>query len=376
MKEHNLYINSKDNNKESIANKYALKCLSYSMVVLVLILILNLIDVFLINRSVTLICVASCFVVYCITMLVTVFGDLSKTWMKYYILTGEIILITIVATFLTYHAVLACVIPIISSSMYSSKKVAFYTYFLMVISVFVSVYAGYHFGICDANMVLLTGEPMSMYLTDNNEFNRTKVNDDLLKTLFLFFALPRSMILLAFTIIGSNISKILNLNMDYAREMENIAGLDGMTGLFNKSKYLEMSEVYSQSDIIGTIFWDINNLKIINDSKGHEFGDKLILAVAESIALNTGNNDMSYRIGGDEFIMIIPSANEELLIKKIDSWRKTLDKLQKSVDFEISVAVGYAYGKGKDFESIIATADKMMYANKIATKNHSESAIN
>lgn len=217
---------------------------------------------------------------------------------------------------------------------------------------------------------------MSMYLTDNNEFNRTKVNDDLLKTLFLFFALPRSMILLAFTIIGSNISKILNLNMDYAREMENIAGLDGMTGLYNKSKYLEMSKAYSQSDIIGTIFWDINNLKIINDSKGHEFGDKLILAVAESIALNTGNNDMSYRIGGDEFIMIIPSANEELLIKKIDSWRKTLDKLQKSVDFEISVAVGYAYGKGKDFESIIATADKMMYANKIATKNHSESAIN
>lgn len=337
------------------------------MIVLGLILVLNEVNIFVVDRLVVQTCVSSCFIVYCLTMLIVAFSDLSKVGMKYFILLCEIIMITIVTTFLTYHALLAYAIPIISSSMYSSKRVTCYTYTLLAVSTCISVFGGYHLGICDANMVLLTSEPLSNYLTATNEFHHTKVNDDIFYTLSLFYVVPRCLILLALTIMCSSISKTLNLNMDYARKMENVAGTDGMTGLYNRTKYMEMKDVYTQLEKVGAIFWDVNFLKKINDTMGHEFGDKLILTVAESIAMNTNKKDMAYRIGGDEFIMVIPDADEEILAKKIDSWRNVLDRLQTEVDFDISVAVGYAYGDGKDFETIIAKADKMMYDNK--TKN-------
>lgn len=364
MKKNSIYINSEKNSKEVIANNYALKCLTCAMIFLIVVLVLNLLDVFTIEKITTIQCVVCCFLVYCLTIKVKIFGDLSKSWVKYYILFGEVVWITIIATFLTYHALLACALPLVSCSIYVSKKVTVYTYFLMVLSTCVSIFVGYHLGICDANMVLLTGEPLEMYLTSNNEFRYDYVNDNLPLTLSLFFVLPRCLILLAFAVISSSISTILNVNMDYARKMENMAEIDGMTGLYNRSKYISMLESYKMQEKIGVIFWDINYLKEINDNKGHELGDKLIFTVASSIAMNMNENDLAYRIGGDEFVMVIPDADKKYLNKKVNDWRKSLDKLRNDIEIDISVAVGYAYGKGEEIEEVIREADKMMYENK------------
>lgn len=360
-----IYINSYENSKEVIANRYALKCLTCAMIVVFAILILNLLNIFLINRTVTVYCFILCLLVYGLTMLVRIFGDLSKEWVKYYILSGLVVWITIVSTSLTYHALLACALPLISSSIYSSKKVTIYTYTLMVISTVISVFVGYHLGICDANMVLLTGEPMSKYLTDANEFTLNKVNNQIVWSLSLFFVLPRSMILLAFAVVSSSVSKILNLNMDYARKMENKAEVDGMTGLYNRSKYISMmSEAYLKEEQVGVIFWDINFLKRTNDTRGHEAGDELILTVAHSIERHMTDKDLAYRIGGDEFIMVMQGADNKYISKKLQEWNKTLAKLQQKVDINLSVAVGYSSGKGENFDSIIREADRMMYENK------------
>lgn len=364
MKENSIFVNSEKNNKETIANTYALKCLTCAMVVLGIILVLNVINVFLVDKTVTIRCVGLCFVVYCATISVRLFVDLSKSWVKYYILFGEVAWITIIATSLTYHALLACALPILSSSVYASKRVAIYTYVLMVISTCISVFAGYHLGICDANMVLLTGHPLGNYVSDSGEFSHNEINDDLFRTLSLFFVLPRSMILLAFAIITSNISKILNLNMDYARKMENMAEIDGMTGLFNKSKYLDMIKEYKKEDKVGLIFWDINFLKRINDSKGHEFGDELIRIVAKSILANVEGANSAYRIGGDEFVMVVPNGEKQDIEGIIEKWRRDLRHLEKKVEFDVSVAVGYAWGNGVDYDEIIRRADQMMYVDK------------
>ncbi len=360
-----IYINSYENSKEVIANRYALKCLSCAMIVIFAILILNLLDIFLIDRTVTIYCFVLCLIVYGLTMLVRAFGDLSKEWVKYYILFGLVLWITIVSTCLTYHALLACALPLISSSVYSSKKVTVYTYVLMVISTVISVFVGYHLGICDANMVLLTGKPMSAYLTESNEFILNQVNDKVVWSLSLFYVLPRSMVLLAFAVVSSSVSKILNVNMDYARKMENMAEIDGMTGLYNRSKYISMmSDAYLKEEQIGVIFWDINFLKRTNDTRGHEAGDELILTVAHSIERQMNEKDMAYRIGGDEFVMVMQGADNKYINKKLQDWRKTLDKLQQKVDIKLSVAVGFANGNGENFDSIIRDADRMMYKNK------------
>lgn len=361
----NMYINSYENSKEVIANRYALKCLTCSMIIVFIILILNLIDVFVVDKNVTVKCFILCFFVYCIVMIVAGLGNLSNEWVKYFILFGMVVWITIVSLSLTYHALLSCALPLVGSSVYSSKKVTVYTYVLMVLSTAISVFVGYYFGVCDANMVLLTGKPISEYLTANNEFILNEVNNNIVWTLSLFFVLPRCMILLAYAIMSSSVSKILNINMDYAKKMENMAELDGMTGLYNRSKYITMmSETYLNVKQIGVIFWDINFLKRTNDTKGHEVGDELILTVAHSIEKHATEKDAAYRIGGDEFVMVMQDADFRDVEKKLKEWKKTLDDLQKRTDIELSVAVGYASGTGDNFDRIIREADRMMYENK------------
>ena len=106
-------IHLSKNNKEAISNRYALRSLTYAMGVVALILILNLLNIFLIDRKVTVYCCVLCFIVYCLTMMITVFSELSKPWVKYYIMFGLSLFIIIVSTSLTFHAVIACSFPLI-----------------------------------------------------------------------------------------------------------------------------------------------------------------------------------------------------------------------------------------------------------------------
>lgn len=159
--------------------------------------------------------------------------------------------------------------------------------------------------------------------------------------------------------------QIINMNVNYAQKMENLAEIDGMTGHYNRSKYLNMvSDTYYNEERLAVIFFDINYLKKINDNIGHEAEDKIILTVAESIRKVANSSDSAYRIGGDEFIMIMRGADEKYVLKKIQDWEKSLDDLQRNVEFPLSVSMGYSFGKGEELEKIIHNADQMMYENK------------
>ena len=348
-----------------IANEYALKSLTSAIAIVTLVWILNVLNIFMVDRKVTTSCFIFCVLVYGIGMIVCKLNDMSKPWVKYFIVLWVVIIITILNTYLTYHAALACVLPIAYASMYSSRKMMIYTYCLVACSILISVFAGYNLGICDANMVLLTGEPLSAYVAADGTFSQIYLNDRTWWTLSLFFVLPRCMICAAFTIVCSNVRKILNLNVKYAQKMENMAEIDGMTGLYNKSKYMNVvSGSYKKEEQLAVIFWDINFLKKINDTIGHEAGDKLIISVAESIRMITGESDYGYRIGGDEFILIMRNADEKSVQRKIQEWENALSIMQKKVEFPLSVSMGYAWGKGEDLEEIISRADHMMYDNK------------
>ena len=360
-------------NEELVLNQYALKSVTSAMITIAIVWALNMINIFVIDKEVTTSCFVLCLIVYLIGRVVCKINKLSKWWIKYFILLWVVCIVTIITMFLTFHAVLVFLLPIVYTTMYSSKKMMVYTYILTVISITFSVYAGYYFGICDTNMVLLPGKPMEDYLIGENVFALQDINNNVLKSLGMYWVLPRCMICAAFTLVCSNVSKIISLNVSYAKKMENMAGTDGMTGLYNRSKYLDMvGGGYKQEDKLAVIYWDINFLKRINDTIGHEAGDKLILAVAESIRSISSENDNGYRIGGDEFIMVMRGVDEKSVLRKIQEWEKRLSDLQKSVSFPISVSVGYAFGKGEDLDNIIHAADQMMYENKRAVHQKEE----
>ena len=329
-------------NEEVIANRYALKSGTTALAIITIIWILNLFNVFVVDNTIMTNCYVTCVVIYVIGIVVCVLCDMSKSWVKYFLLLWIVSFTTVLSIFLTYHAVITCLLAIVYTTMYSSKRMMIYTCILTMCSVAIGVYGGLYMGVVDENMLSLS-----------------------LKELTIYFVFPRCMICAAFTVVCANVTKIINLNIKYAQKMENLAEIDGMTGLYNKSKYLDMvSNTYSNEEKLAVIFWDINNLKKMNDMIGHEAGDKLILTVAESIRNVCTASDSAYRVGGDEFIMIMRGADEKAVTKKIQDWSLVLNRLKKNMEFDISVSVGYAYGEGKDLNAVIREADQMMYENK------------
>lgn len=150
---------------------------------------------------------------------------------------------------------------------------------------------------------------------------------------------------------------------------------DGLTGLYNKGKYLSMFEsTYQEMDSIGIFNFDVNNLKKMNDTYGHEAGDRLIIKGADSIRMVTGDTVHGYRMGGDEFVMIACNVTEDEVLRLQKQWEEELARLNTPEDgIECVMAVGVAYGeKGYDFATLMQEADERMYEDKKRKKKTGE----
>ena len=102
-----------------------------------------------------------------------------------------------VTSYLTYHTVIVVVIPIIFSSMYADKKLASYAFVITILSIIISTYVGYYYGICDANMALLTTKTLAEVSKDG-VFLLNEVNKNPLVTLALYYVVPRSLLATCF----------------------------------------------------------------------------------------------------------------------------------------------------------------------------------
>ncbi|MED9972347.1 MAG: GGDEF domain-containing protein [Lachnospira sp.] len=141
---------------------------------------------------------------------------------------------------------------------------------------------------------------------------------------------------------------------------------DSLTRLFNKNKYNEMvSMYYPNVNNITVIFWDLNNLKIINDTYGHEYGDKALSALASVLYAHSDEQCRRvYRFGGDEFVMIIDNPHDGEADRIISAVKDELVKRSSDILIEISSAVGVASGNGSNIIEIVKNADSAMYADK------------
>ena len=143
---------------------------------------------------------------------------------------------------------------------------------------------------------------------------------------------------------------------------------DVMTGLYNRAFFeetLQELEV-NRNDPISVIIIDLNNLKPVNDVFGHHTGDKLIRRTAEVLSASVGKDHMTARIGGDEFIVIMPGAkldDAEEMMERIESLVVMNNKYYR--DPELSLSLGAAVSQpGLSLEKVISVADNEMYKNK------------
>lgn len=134
---------------------------------------------------------------------------------------------------------------------------------------------------------------------------------------------------------------------------------DTLTGVYNRNKFNHAVEEMRGNVLnkIGVAYFDMNGLKEVNDTQGHEAGDRFIRDTAKGI--NTVFNGETYRIGGDEFVVIKQQVDENEFYSLI---QKTEDSL---AEVNVSVSIGVSWKEStNDIEAQLSEADSLMYEKK------------
>lgn len=161
---------------------------------------------------------------------------------------------------------------------------------------------------------------------------------------------------------NDNISRIERCDYNY------LVFHDQLTGLYNRKffrKELVRLDIHGQFPL-AVIVGDINGLKFVNDSFGYLEGDKLLKRAAEIIKKSCGKEHTIARIGGDEFVILLPNTNEngvEEIIKNIKCMA-----LREKTDFvNMDITFGYAIKnhKREEIQGILKKAEDNMYKKKV-----------
>lgn len=158
-----------------------------------------------------------------------------------------------------------------------------------------------------------------------------------------------------------------------AKKLENKAYHDQLTGLNNRTAFADMiAEEGFEAEKCIVVMCDLNNLKRCNDTLGHEFGDRYICESARIINDCFSDLGSCYRMGGDEFCVLLPGCSLRECKKRVECVERLAGEYNKThKDIRIGIACGYEiYDKRIDYDinDTLRRADKMMYEKKFNMK--------
>ncbi len=144
---------------------------------------------------------------------------------------------------------------------------------------------------------------------------------------------------------------------------------DPLTGFCNRSRYFESLKACSSPDDLplSVIIADVNGLKLVNDAFGHALGDRLIQHAADLLAYGSSPHDHYFRIGGDEFALLLPRTDQNTAVRRMDAIRR---KAQFTAvgPVQVSLALGSCTRTSADqsLDSILQQAESAMYTAKLS----------
>lgn len=133
----------------------------------------------------------------------------------------------------------------------------------------------------------------------------------------------------------------------------------------------DLAELFAQSDQVSVLFVDLDGFKQVNDTKGHEEGNRCLEVVVRVLQAATAGKGKVYRYGGDEFVIVLPLFDEDEAFGTAERIRKGIVAARPGDDLIVSASIGAA-ASGADirtFEALINAADRAMYASKSGGKN-------
>ena len=156
-----------------------------------------------------------------------------------------------------------------------------------------------------------------------------------------------------------------------------IAYSDPLTGIKNKHAYVEEEERIDkligagQMEDFAVIVFDLNGLKLINDTKGHDAGDAYIIEAVKTIE-RFFEGETLYRFGGDEFVLILEGEGFKNRQKMLSEFESFIDGClgQEGAPIISSGMSRYRHGQDNTYHAVFNRADKIMYARKDTLKEH------
>lgn len=156
--------------------------------------------------------------------------------------------------------------------------------------------------------------------------------------------------------------------------LENLSLIDDLTELYNRKGFLALAEhrvklAYRTGEPFSVAFIDLDGLKLINDTFGHQTGNRALVDAAHVLRDCFRQSDILARLGGDEFAVFVAEADENKVDSVLRRIQESLDTCNASPDhpYRLSFSIGIVSGsslKGSDIETLLGRADALMYEHK------------
>lgn len=167
-------------------------------------------------------------------------------------------------------------------------------------------------------------------------------------------------------------------NKQAADEIHYLSFHDKLTGLYNRAYLEEILPSYQKSQYmpLSLIMGDLNGLKMTNDAFGHQIGDQLLTRVAWVMQWCCRQKDIIVRWGGDEFLILLPNTDENVVAVIAERIDKSCRNLS-GFPIQVSMALGVATQTGiiKDFDVVIKEAEDQMYRTKLLESKSNRSSF-
>ncbi|MGI9886297.1 GGDEF domain-containing protein [Vibrio chagasii] len=164
-----------------------------------------------------------------------------------------------------------------------------------------------------------------------------------------------------------------------ALESDTLTGLKNRLYLESANSRLAQNQQPEQPRCVGVIAIDLDHFKMVNDKYGHHIGDLVLIRVSEILIESVRKHDECYRIGGDEFIVIIKAEKQSDIVKLADRIRSKVSndpQLNSMVHGGISASLGLVdLSTGQSIKEAIICADELLYQAKNKGRNLVQSSI-
>jgi diguanylate cyclase len=178
---------------------------------------------------------------------------------------------------------------------------------------------------------------------------------------------------------GEELSKINEKLIKNTSSLEESASKDYLTNLYNRRKFntvinYEISQIkrHKQRNL-SIILLDIDDFKAINDTYGHDIGDKVLIDIAKILQISSRDSDIISRWGGEEFVIALPETSIERGLIVAEKIRKSIEYFIFPEDIQITSSLGIAqFHTTDDFDSLFKRADDALLRAKRYGKNKIE----